>query len=115
MMRPAKHDDHQLFQRPEIFSSNSDDLMKLPKRPKKKRKKLLFKFNEDSMEFNKGNSMEFNRHNSMSNSMEFPSSMNNNNNHRVKKQKNVNFEKSYDELVNSAKKLCRSILMILID
>lgn len=108
MIRPIKHQqEDQLFQRPppDLFS---DGIMKRPpKRMKRKRKKEpIFKFNsepddsmKDSMEFGKSNSMEFNRHNSM----EFSTL-----NSPMKKPK-YSFEKSYDDLVNSAKKLADTI------
>lgn len=98
MMRPGK----QPFQRPDVFADFDAGLMK--KRKKKRKKRPIFKFNEqDSMEFPKPNSMEFNRHNSM----EFPS-MNDQGRPRLKKQRS-SFEKSYDDLVNSAKKLADTI------
>lgn len=107
MVRPGKHSGGgQLFQRPDLFGDMDAGLMKM-KRKRKRKKQPIFKFptEHDSMEFNKPNSMEFNRHNSM----EFPSSMNDHNSRpRVKKQRN-SFEKSYDDLVNSAKKLADTI------
>lgn len=103
MMRPPPPIKNSLIFPPPLsdsFPSSPSGLMKT-KRPKRKRKKPIFKFNDvDSMEFGKSNSMEFNRPNSMEFSVL---------NSPLPPKKSTNFEKSYDELVNSAKKLADTI------
>ena len=103
-MRPGKN---QLFQsRPDSYSVDGG-LIKM-KRPKKRRKRPIFKFNDpDSIKFNDQDSMEFGKTSSMEfnqpTSMEFPSV------NRSPMKKHKSFEKSYDELVHSAKKLADTI------